>query len=136
MFKKSYENEKLQQRQIIWMVCFWTKQCHLKNWVPKIHFLGQKWHFLGLRKQPKGPYQLKLDQIWRQKLLLECCNQSCMIFFFMWDIKKVYISFGSFLTKANGFFTRLKITWVDLHVTTIILLYGNLFWTLLGSLWH
>ena len=42
----------------------------------------------------------------------------------------------SFFTKTNDFLTRLKVTWVDRHVPTIILIYGNLFWTLFGSLGH
>ena len=39
---------------------------------------------------------------------------------------------GSFLTKTNVFFIRLKISWVDPHVPTIILVYGNIFTLYMG----
>ena len=38
------------------------KKLSLLKKVPKIHFLGQKSHFLGLGKR-KGPYGVKLNQI-------------------------------------------------------------------------
>ena len=41
-----------------------------------------------------------------------------------------------FLTKTDGFLSRLKIMWVDRHVPTKNLEYGNTCWTLYGSLRH
>ena len=41
---------------------------------------------------------------------------------------------GSYFTKNIGILTSLKIMWVDHHVPTINLVYGNNFWTLYGSL--
>ena len=43
-----------------------------------------------------------------------------------------YRVLGRFLTKIMAFWTRLKITWVDCHISTILLVYGNTFWTLYG----
>ena len=47
---------------------------------------------------------------------------------------KPYSLFWPFLTKANGFLIRWKIMWVDLHVPTIIFVYGNTLWTIYGLL--
>ena len=94
---------------------------------------------------------MKLNQIWKKiNYPGDVCNQSCFNFFSFYKRKKkirqnliffIFFHFfldfflsATFLTKNNDFLTRLKITWVDRQVPTIILIYGNLFWTLFGSL--
>ena len=83
----------------------------LKNGFKKIiiiHFLGQKWHFLGLGNRPKTTVQIEVKtNLKKEKLLLGCFQSTLYQFFFHLKHKKSYdflflIFLGVFLT--NTFF--------------------------------
>ena len=74
-FKECLENEKGPPWQMM-RIKFFFLNCHFKK-VPKIHFLGQKLHFLGLGKQPKTTVYSEVISNLKKKInySLDVCNQ-------------------------------------------------------------